>query len=171
LINKNQFIGQELKTIPGHYTKLNIMKIAATPKKGTLQLPVQTLSLSRIKDWDKLRKIFFQFDISLSANGGKIFGLVAYPAYRKKGKWVIAKRIPLQVVEDVKRYELPLPLTLGNLEMKRSDLKRLMRRGGRKLVFTPQLYRANAHAEYLVSDENSTSTMLAKPSPPAPPEA
>jgi hypothetical protein len=132
-------------------------------KRAVLKLPVQEL------DWKAIpantKKIFFQFEVS--GNGTKTFSLVAYPAYRNGKKWSIGKKIPLVNKKGAERKELSLPLTLGNLELNYADLKKWQLSEGSKLVFTPQLYTKNAHAEYSVTDGVSQSRVTAKPSPPA----
>jgi len=143
----------------------------STSSKQILRLPVQTLSLSSIKELDKLCKIFLQFDLKGTVRGQAIFNLVAYPAYksRKDGQLLIGKKIPLTIQKPVKFQELRLPLTLGNLEIVFEELRKKGANEKTKLVFTPRLYRANPHAEYLVDESSGQFSLLAKPSPPAPP--
>lgn len=137
-------------------------------KKSTIRLPVQTLNWSLVKKPDKLWKIFFQFDVHADHSGRKTFSLVAYPAYKNGSKCTIGPRISLKNKKNSKVHELKLPLTLGNLEMKHSDMKKTFSLTGKtQLLFTPHFYHANPHADYLVSD--GTSTLTANPSPPAKP--
>lgn len=136
--------------------------------KPHIKLPVQTLNWSRIKNPNRLWKIFFQFEIKASGNGNKIFQLVAYPSYKNKNNCSIGKRIPLEIKKPGKSIALRLPLALGNLELVYSEMKRRFSIGqNMNLEFTPHLYRANPHAEYLVTD--GTNSMVANPSPPAKP--
>jgi hypothetical protein len=132
-------------------------------KRAVLKLPVQELDWKAIPE--NTKKIFFQFEVS--GTGTKIFSLVAYPAYRNGKKWSIGKKIPLVNKKGAERIELSLPLTLGNLELNYTDLKNWPLTKGSKLVFTPQLYSKNPHAEYSVTDGVSQSRVTAKPSPPA----
>lgn len=137
-------------------------------KKSTIKLPVQALNWGAIKNPSRLWKIFFQFDVQASGDGHKFFRLVAYPAYKSRGKCTIGKKIPLTVKRWKKFQELPLPLTLGNLELKYQDIKNKFALHGKKqLELTPFLHASNPHAGYTVSD--GSSALNANPSPPAPP--
>ena len=136
-------------------------------KKPVLKLAVQELNWKLIPK--NTKKIFFQFDLQVTGNGTKKLSLVAYPAYKSSGKWVIGNKIPMQNKKGAKMKELKLPLTLGNLELDCSDLKSWSLSGKSKLVFMPKLYRKNPHAEYIVTDDVTQSMVSAKPSPPASP--
>ena len=83
-------------------------------------------------------------------------------------KWEIGKRLVLPVKKDSKHVELPLPLTLGNLELSRKEIQELQEKDG-ILTLTPTLYTANAHATYTLTDGVSVNGTTAHPSPPAPP--
>lgn len=145
------------------------MKKANSPK-GRIKLPVQTLNWNSIPDYKNLKKIFFQFDVNTNGSGIKIFKIVAYPGYKINGKWQIGKKIDMPVKNSAGKYYLDLPLTLGNLELKVESIKKWIKGGVRFLTFIPHKYTDNPHAEYSVWDESSTSSVMAKPSPPAPPE-
>ena len=138
-------------------------------KKGTISLPKQILSLDLIKKINRLKKIVFQFDVESNDNGDKSFSLVAYPVYKGKKGWKFGKRVPLSTPKDSKSQELPLPLTLGNLELGRKQIKALTKSGSKSLDFVAFLYEKNAHAAYLVSNETGQTTEAANPCPPAKP--
>ncbi|MBS1920652.1 MAG: hypothetical protein JST17_10405 [Bacteroidetes bacterium] len=133
-----------------------------------IKFPAQTLNWRRIKNSGKLWKLFFQFEVKALRSGTKTFQLVAYPAYKTRGSYSFGKKIPLEIKRPVKMYELKLPLTLGNLEMALTEMKKkLSVSQNTQLVFIPKLYKTNPHAEYLVSD--GTNSIVANPSPPAKP--
>jgi hypothetical protein len=134
----------------------------------TIKLPVQAFEPALIPNRDKIHKLMFQFDVDENAEGQKVFTLVAYPAYKKGGEWEIGKRIPLTLHKDGGSEELPLPLTLGNLELPRKDIKKWLKsKDNLILKFTPYLYDKNQHAAYIVSD--GTTTADANPIPPGSP--
>jgi hypothetical protein len=143
-----------------------------TKKKESIHLPVQSLRLSAIRDIDNLCKIFFQFDVNARRAGRPVLTLVAYPAYyggKNQGLY-FGKKIKLTVQKPLKMHALPVPITLGNLEISFEELKSSMNIDkSTKLILRPRLFKANAHAEYMITD--GTSTVEAKPSPPAPPSA
>jgi hypothetical protein len=134
----------------------------------TIMLPVQTFKPELIPNRDKIHKLMFQFDVDENAEGQKVFTLVAYPAYKKGSEWEIGERILLSLHKDGEVKELPLPLTLGNLELPRKDIKKWLKsKDDLTLTFTPYLYDKNAHAAYTVSDGTTTAT--ANPIPPGNP--
>jgi hypothetical protein len=140
-------------------------------EKGTIALPVHLFDLSIMND-KKVKKMFFQFEVAADEKGNKVFSLVAYTGMKNKegdktGKWEIGKRIVLPVKEGTKPVELPLPLTLGNLELSRKEILGIQEVG--ILTFKPVLYTQNAHATYALSDGISQTETTAHPSPPAPP--
>ncbi len=138
----------------------------SSKKQPALRLAAQTLNWNLIKNLEGVRKIYFQFDVSASANGSKRFNLVAYPAYKKSGKWVIGPKIPLDK-KPGKLYNIKLPVTLGNLELDGRDLSTLLRSDPKQVLFIPQHYKPNPHVEYMVTDGASQTNLKANPSPPA----
>lgn len=138
------------------------------PNTSQIKLPIQTLNWSKIKNTVNLKKIVLQFEIKAARNGNKNFQLVAYPFYINKKSNNYGKKVSLDIKKPGKSISLKLPLTLGNIELLHSEMKRRFSfKRNMKLEFTPHLYRENPHAEYLVSD--GTNTMIANPSPPAKP--
>ena len=135
-------------------------------KKGNIRLPGQILRWSQVPA--KTQKIFLQFEITVSGNGVKRFGLVAYPAFKSGNTWKIQKKITLQDRKGGQTKSLNLPITLGNLEISCSDLMGQVTKKSR-LILTPKLYSKNPHAEYLITDETSQYSATANPSPPASP--
>ncbi len=144
------------------------MKEQMTSKKGTISLPVQKLNWKLIEKTEELKKIVFQFDVSMDCDH-KIFSLVAYPAYRIGGKWKFGKKIPLAVQSDTDQKKLDLPLTIGNLELKYNRVEKFFGKDVSKLTFTPFVYKENPHVAYGVSDGISVKVLTAKPCPPARP--
>ena len=138
-------------------------------KKTIIKLPVQTLNLDNIKKLNRLRKIILQFEVSLEDAADSMFALVAYPVYRGKKKYKIGKALPLEVEKGEITIELPLPLTLGNLELSYSQIKSLRKSGKGPLKFKPYLYEKNAHAAYYVTDNIGQVTEEANPTPPGRP--
>lgn len=136
-------------------------------KSQKLLLPVQSLNWAGIKT-KKLRKIFFQFDIEPGPDGEKTFSLVAYAAYRKFGKWKLGEKIKLEKMPEKMLVELPVPITLGNLEVGRKGIKALKKSGKKLFYLTAKLYERNPHPYYTMSD-GSMDITTADPSPPAPP--
>jgi hypothetical protein len=145
------------------------MATSSSTQKGIIKLPVQTLNWKLVKKTKDLKKIIFQFDVKLSGNGSKVFAIIAYPAYRYKGKWKFGKRIALPVKEGVPEHELRLPITLGNLELKYSKIKKWICSVDSKLTFTPHFYKQNPHVSYKVTDGVNSTDLLANPCPPAKP--
>jgi|SRR5690606_4781415 len=134
---------------------------------SNFSLPVHTLNWEGIKT-KNLRRIIFQFEIENGTEGELIYNLVAYCAFRKKGKWKLDKKITLEKVEDKLPVSLTLPITLGNLELRRKDIKKLRKSEIKIFTLTPELFTENPHASYTVSDGSSDLARL-DPSPPAPP--
>ena len=132
-----------------------------------IKLPVQSLDWERF-DIKNLRRILFQFEVETGQDGEKTFSLVAYSAIRKKGKWILGGKLTLEKSGDLMPIELDLPITLGNLELRRKDLKKLRKSEIKTFTLTPKLYAENPHASYTVSDGTDDLATL-NPSPPAPP--
>jgi hypothetical protein len=158
----------------GSFKSLVIFKykrMKKNEKKGGLYLPVQVLNWSSFRDDKKLWKIFLQFELIEGPRGRISFELVAYPAYNsgKSCSWGTKKRLP--VVKGSPMHRLNLPITLGNLELGIKEIQKFRDSPGKRLVFTPRLYKANPHAAYDVSDESGSVTMLANPTPPGRPSA
>jgi hypothetical protein len=145
------------------------MENSKSNKNGTIKLPNQVLSLDLIKKAGKLKKIILQFDVESGKDGDKAFSLVAYPVYKTKKGLKFGKRIPLTTPKDNDSKELPLPLTLGNLELSVKKLGALKKSGNKNLSFTAYLYEKNAHAAYTVSDDRGQAFGDANPCPPAKP--
>lgn len=138
-----------------------------TDQSRRLLLPVQTL------DWERfniknLRRILFQFEVEPGQDGENTFNLVAYSAMRKKGKWTLGEKLTLEKSGELKPIELEIPITLGNLELRRKDIKKLKKSESKTFTLTPKLYAENPHASYTVSDGTDDLATL-NPSPPAPP--
>lgn len=143
------------------------MENPSQPDKGTIELPVHILDSSIFKM--KFKKLFFQFEVYPDQKGGNAYRLVAYPAYKEKGeKWKIGDKIEMAIKEGTKPVLLPLPLSLGNLEVTNKELTEMMEKAGKEIIMTPTLYTRNQHATYTLSD--GSTTLEAHPSPPAPPD-
>ncbi len=139
-----------------------------TGKSRTISLPVQSLHWENVK-MKRLRRIIFQFEVSITAKNEEGFQLVAYPLYKRKGKWAVGEKIPLELKKDSGTVELPLPLTLGNLEVNFKKIKKYIKKG--KEVFTLKAYHydKNPHAAYTLLDENGLTVASANPCPPGRP--
>jgi hypothetical protein len=136
-------------------------------KRSKLFLPVQTL------DWERfniknLRRILFQFEVEPGPDGEKTFSLVAYCAIRKDGKWKLREKIKLEKSGDKMPVQLDIPITLGNLELRRKDIKKLRKSESKTFTLTPKLFSENPHVSYTVSDGTDDLATL-NPSPPDPP--
>lgn len=130
-------------------------------------LPIHTL------DWESfkiknLRRILFQFDVEPGEDGEIKFSLVAYVATRKKGKWKLGEKLTLEKSGEMRPVTMELPITLGNLELRRKDIKKLGKSEIKTFTLTPKLFAENPHASYTVSD-GSRDLAILNPSPPAPP--
>jgi hypothetical protein len=143
------------------------------------------------------KKIFFQAELSAIDQGSVSFRIIAYPAWRLKGKWVIGPKV--NATESGNGSVLPFqePLGFANNELPLAGYKKKMKKLGKKekktydefarlfkkLLKDPKLaakasFRChttiseNPHLEYEVTLEaDGTSVMIStNPSPPAPPE-
>jgi hypothetical protein len=139
-----------------------------TGKNGTISLPDQVLDLGKIK-MKKIRRLILQFEVSVTARNEKNFQLVAYPLYKKRGEWIIGEKTSLELKKDGGMAQLPLPLTLGNLEIDFKKIKKCIKTG--KEVFTLRAYHydKNPHAAYTMLDESGQSVASANPCPPGRP--
>ena len=140
-------------------------------KSTTISLPAHLLDWSLVKKPKNLVKIIFQFEVEMSAANDKVFSLVAYPVYKGKKEWKMGKRIPLSINKDVEPGELPLPLTLGNLELDSKKIRSLIKSCKKTLFFKPYLYDKNPHAAYMVMDERGQNAVSANPCPPGRPSS
>lgn len=138
-----------------------------TDQSRSFQLPVHTLNWERF-NIKNLRRILFQFEVEPGQDGEKTFSLVAYCAMRKDGKWKLSEKITLEKSGDNMPVQLDIPLTLGNLELRRKDIKKLKKSESKTFILTPKLFSENPHASYTVSDGTDDLATL-NPSPPAPP--
>jgi hypothetical protein len=138
--------------------------------KNCLELPVQVLNWNAFRNKKNLRKIYLQFELKAGADGGTVFGLVAYPAYKSGKTWSVGTKVVLADQEGSKLYPLSLPITLGNLELGYKEIQKLRRSSPKeKLIFKPRYYKKNPHAAYDVADESGRTTALANPTPPGRP--
>ncbi len=64
--------------------------------------------------------------------------------------------------------QLDIPITLGNLELRRKDIKKLRKSESKTFTLTPKLFSENPHVSYTVSDGTDDLATL-NPSPPDPP--
>lgn len=135
--------------------------------RNKFSLPVHILNWEQIKN-KNLRRIIFQFEIERESEGELMYNLIAYCAFRKKGKWKLDEKITLEIVEDKIPVSLELPITLGNLELRRRSIKKLRKAENKIFTLTPELFKDNPHVTYVVSDGTSDFSRL-DPSPPAPP--
>ncbi len=138
-----------------------------TDQSRKLHLPVHTLNWERF-NIKNLRRILFQFEVEPGQDGEKTFSLVAYGAIRKKGEWKLTEKLTIEKSADLIHVELELPITLGNLELRRKDIKKLRKSENKTFTLTPKLFSQNPHASYTVSDDSGELATL-NPSPPAPP--
>ncbi len=141
-------------------------------KPASLHLPIQTLDWSAVPD--KAQKILLQFEIYVSKSGRKRFGLVVYPAWKTGKHWKFGSAIELANKKRGGSIALPLPLTLGNLEISCKALKDMNLDEDAVLLFTPVMFSANPHAAYDVTLDGdrtgSGDVVTANPSPPARPQ-
>ena len=138
-----------------------------TDYSRSFQLPIQILDWERFKI-KKIRRVIFQFEIEPGQDGENSFCLVAYGAIRKEGKWELTEKIILEKSAEMAPVQLEIPITLGNLELRRKDLKKLRKSESKIFRLTPKLFSKNPHATYTVSDGTNDLATL-NPSPPAPP--
>lgn len=131
----------------------------------TIDLPAQKIDWLSI-DQNKLRKIFFQFEISQS-DGRPEISLVAYPAYKDGPNWE-TRRVELPVISTEPTVTLNLPLTFGNIELNRPDIVKINNNGKSEFILRPHTFTQNPHASYELFD-GATSLVKANPSPPAEP--
>ena len=87
-----------------------------------INLPFQTIPLLEFlnairKNKGKLQKLFFQCEMRKTPDDRAFFGLVAYPGYRKKGKWIIGEKIPLADSQHKVAKTFDLPIIFGNMEL------------------------------------------------------
>lgn len=139
----------------------------STEPNQIIKLPIQTFHWEHFKI-KNLRRIIFQFEVEPGQDGQKEFCLVGYGAIRKDGKWKLSEKIKLGKTADIIPVQLEIPITLGNLELRRKDLKKLRKSESKVFTLTPKLYAENPHASYTVSDGTDDLASL-NPSPPAPP--
>src|SRR5690606_8515403 len=104
-----------------------------------LKLHIHTLHWEHFKI-KKLRRIIFQFEVEPGQNGEKEFSLVAYGAIRKDGKWKLSEKIELEKSTDKIPVQLEIPITLGNLELRRKDIKKLRKSESKTFTLTPKLF-------------------------------
>lgn len=141
------------------------------------------------------KKLFFQSELRVLANGDATFGVIAYPAWRGKEKWSIGTKI--SGIDTGKPDVIPFtpPLAFANNELliatklsgkKRKkeknvnqDLIRLMRKvcKSKKMIARSSFHfkatiTKNPHLQYDVTLDtgDTTLTMQTNPSPPARPQ-
>ncbi len=140
-------------------------------------------------------KIFFQAELLSLENGNAKFGVIAYPAWRKKGRWELGYKICSAETGTSEPRAFPGAFGLANneLTLTPSKKKKKKKKGQkaskefmklfRKISCDPKLaekavfhcktgFSENPHLEYDVTLEaNGESARVgAKPSPPARPE-
>ena len=155
-------------------------------------LPVYKMAVSvfinTFKKGGQRKKFVFQCELKNISNNDATFGLVAYPANKKNGKWEFDS--PIKLVEDTSKppYIFIPPIIFGNNELvpktkplggavakyKAGSIYRKLRAMARskktlkglELIFTPKISK-NPHVYYEVAI--GTSVEAANPSPPANP--
>jgi hypothetical protein len=170
-----------------------------------LILPPQKFNLKDITDQfpgtgSPKKKVFFQAELRSLANNNATFGVIAYPAWRKKKKWEVGTKISGVDTGQAKVENFVTPVAFANNEIvvtldlsKKKKKKKKDPKGGRWCAFEDKARKAckdakqleqatlvfeasiseNPHLEYDVTLDTGTSsyTTATKPSPPAPPEA
>ncbi len=151
-----------------------------------------------------MKKIFFQSELRSLENGDAAFGVIAYPAWKKKNKWMIGPKINGTDIGMPDVQPFTPPLAFGNNELllvsdlSKKQRKKIKKEGKkdspeakkaewqrwiRKILKDKKLAEKslflfhgriseNPHLEYNVTlqTDETTLSMVANPSPPAPPQ-
>lgn len=142
------------------------------------------------------KKLFLQPELVMLDGGNAVFRVIAYPAWRVKGAWVIGKKITSTETSNGSVIPFKEPLAFGNNEiplsayrMKRKKVgKKIKKKYGawerffRRICGNPRLLESavfrchtriseNPHMEYDVTMESEGTAMQweSNPSPPAKP--
>jgi hypothetical protein len=148
---------------------------------STIKFQVMKINLKSVLEDKSIRKIIFQYQ-PFFIKDETTWGYIAYGAKRpvsidekyqgaakpKSWDYIVIPVEPTGETAELKADMDKQKITLGNLEITRSQIERLSKAKTLELSIRPLPYMENYHATVELTDGSTTET--AHPSPPAPPD-